>query len=98
MIEHYFGSGVYAKETRIPEGYLLGKHAHSFDHMSILANGTVELSVNGAVSVVHAPKCLVIEANKEHQIRALTDVVWYCIHATDCTDVDEIDKILIQEA
>ena len=98
MIEHHFGSGVYAKETRIPAGYLLGKHKHSFDHMSILASGSIELSVGGEVSVVHAPKCLSIRADKEHQVRAITDVVWFCIHATDCTDVEQIDEVLIQEA
>jgi hypothetical protein len=25
----------------------------------------------------------------------LTDVVWYCIHATDCTDEDEIDDMIV---
>lgn len=96
MIEHHFGGGVYAKETRIPAGYLLGKHTHAFDHLSILASGSVELMVDGEVSVVHAPACLTIKANKEHQVRSITDVVWYCVHATDCTDVDKVDKVLIE--
>jgi len=95
MIEHHFGAGVYAKETRIPAGHVLVQHRHKFDHLSILASGSIELMVDGERSVVHAPACLTIEANKHHGVKSLTDVVWYCIHATECTDEDEIDEVLI---
>ena len=96
MIEHYFSSGVYAKETRIPAGSWLVQHAHLHDHMSILASGSVELMVDDKTSVLHAPACLTIEAGKHHGVRSLTDVVWYCIHATDCTDEDKIDEVLTE--
>jgi len=96
MIHHHFSAGVYAKETRIPAGYVLVQHAHKHDHMSILASGSVELAVDGVKSVVHAPACLTIPAGKHHGIKSITDVVWYCVHATDCTDEDEIDEMLIE--
>lgn len=96
MIQHHFGGGVYAKEAHIPANHLLGKHTHDFDHLSILASGTVELMVDGEVSVVHAPACITIHANKEHLVRAVTDVVWYCVHSTDCTDADKVDQVLIE--
>jgi mannose-6-phosphate isomerase-like protein (cupin superfamily) len=86
---------VYAKETRIPAGYVLVQHAHKHDHLSILASGSVELVVDGVKSVVEAPACLTIAAGKHHGVKSLTDVVWYCVHATDCTDEDEIDEMLI---
>jgi mannose-6-phosphate isomerase-like protein (cupin superfamily) len=95
MIHHHFSSGVYAKETRIPAGYVLVQHAHKHDHLSILASGSVELVVDGVKSVVEAPACLTIAAGKHHGVKSLTDVVWYCVHATDCTDEDDIDKVLI---
>ena len=95
MINHYFSSGVYAKETRISAGQVLVQHAHKYDHISILAEGQVELLVDGEKSIVHAPALLTIEANKHHGVKALTDVVWYCIHATSCVDEDEIDEVLI---
>jgi quercetin dioxygenase-like cupin family protein len=95
MIHHHFSAGVYAKETRIPAGYVLVQHAHKHDHLSILASGSVELLVDGVKSVVNAPACLTIAAGKHHGVKSLTDVVWYCIHATECTDVDDVDKILI---
>jgi mannose-6-phosphate isomerase-like protein (cupin superfamily) len=94
-IQHYFSSGMYAKETRIPAGYILVQHAHKYDHLSILASGSVEMVTGGVKSVIHAPACVTIQADEHHGVKALTDVVWYCIHATDCTDADEIDEVLV---
>ncbi|MFZ9966406.1 MAG: hypothetical protein ACO3IN_05345 [Steroidobacteraceae bacterium] len=98
MIEHHFSSGVYAKETHIPAGQWLVSHAHKHDHLSILAQGTVELLVDGSRKVILAPACLTIHAHKHHGVKALTDVVWYCIHATDCADAAEVDDVLIAPA
>ena len=95
MINHYFSAGVYAKETLIPAGHVLVQHKHKFSHMSILASGSIELMVDGKRKIIHAPACLTIEADKHHGVKSLTDVVWYCIHATECTDLDEVDEVLI---
>lgn len=94
-ILHHFGGGVYAKETIVPAGMALVQHKHAFDHLSILAGGTVEVVVDGERKEVTGPACLMIQAGKYHCIRALTDAVWYCIHATDCTDADHIDDVVI---
>ena len=95
MISHHFGGGVYAKETRIPAGYTLGQHVHLFDHLSILASGTAEISVDSETTQHTGPACLVIKAGKQHEVHALTDVIWYCVHATDCTDPETVDEVLI---
>jgi quercetin dioxygenase-like cupin family protein len=95
MINHHFSAGVYAKETLIPAGHVLVQHKHKFSHLSILASGSIELMVDGERKIIHAPACLTIEANKHHGVKSLTDVVWYCIHATECTDADKIDEVLI---
>lgn len=94
-ITHHFGGGVYAKESAIKAGSILVQHKHAFDHLSILAKGTVEVSVDGNSFELTGPACLTIKANKHHGVKALTDVVWYCVHATDCTDPDHIDETLI---
>lgn len=96
-ITHHFGGGVYSKETRIAAGLILVQHKHEYDHLSILASGTVELLVDGVRSELTGPACLTIEAGKHHGVKALTDVTWYCIHATDCTEPAEIDNGLITE-
>lgn len=96
-IAHHFSSGVYAKETVIPKGTQLYQHKHPFDHLSILASGTVLVEQFGAESKTFTgPACLTIAAGIEHAVTALTDAVWFCVHATDCTDPDKIDHVLTQ--
>lgn len=97
-IKHYFGGGVYAKETHIKAGQILAQHKHAFDHLSILASGEVILRVDGQNQKFTGPSVLTIQANKHHGVMAVTDCVWYCIHGTDCTDASLIDELLIQEA
>ena len=95
---HHFSSGVYAKETRIPKGRVLVQHKHHYDHLSILASGTVELEVDGERQTITGPACLTIEAHKHHGVKALTDAVWFCIHATDISDPEQVDKVLIADS
>jgi len=95
MIEHFFSDGRYAKQMFIPKGFEAGKHTHTFSHLSILGKGHVRVTVNGHTTEYVAPACVVIEANAEHVIFALEDSEWYCIHATNETDLEKIDQVLI---
>jgi mannose-6-phosphate isomerase-like protein (cupin superfamily) len=54
------------------------------------------MAVDGVKSIIHAPACLTIAAGKHHGIKSITDVVWYCVHATDCTDENDVDEVLIE--
>jgi quercetin dioxygenase-like cupin family protein len=94
-IIHHFVGGLYAKETHIPAGRVLTQHQHAFDHLSVLALGRVRLCVNGGCREIEAPAFLTIEAGKAHEVTALTDVVWGCLHATDETDPAKVDAELI---
>lgn len=93
-IAHHFGGGIYAKETLIPAGVELAQHKHPFDHLSVLAAGSALVRCEGVDVLYQAPACITIEANKAHSVQALTNVVWYCVHATDCIDPDKIDHEL----
>lgn len=94
-ISHLFGGGVYAKETRIPAGVFLQQHVHKYDHLSILASGRALVEVEGSVSEFSGPACLVIKAGKSHKVTAVTDAVWYCVHATSSIDESTVDSSLI---
>jgi quercetin dioxygenase-like cupin family protein len=96
-VVHHFAGGLYCKETRIPAGVKLTQHKHSFEHLSVLASGRVLVSVDGVETEHAAPAFLTIAAGKAHEVTALTDVVWGCLHATDCTDADKIDHELVHE-
>ena len=95
-IKHNFGGGVYAKEMHVPAGMVVAKHTHDFTHLSILASGKASVFIAGEKTDIEGPYCLTVEANKQHFIVAVTDVVWFCIHATDCTDAEDVDQVLIK--
>ena len=95
---HNFSDGLYAKEIVLPKGAFAVQHKHTYDHLSILAKGKVQVLFEGELSkVFEAPACINIVKNLNHSIMALEDSVWYCIHATDETDVEHIDEVLIKE-
>lgn len=93
-VVHHFAGGVYAKQTAIPAGMVLVQHKHKFDHLSVLVSGTVELDVDGGRSTITGPSCLAISAGKHHGVKAMTDTIWLCVHATDVAD----DETLILPA
>jgi quercetin dioxygenase-like cupin family protein len=95
-ITHHFSSREYAKETFLPMGSEVPQHAHTHDHLAILAAGRALVEVDGVETRYHGPCCIVIEAGKVHKVTALTDVVWYCVWAHGgCTDPERIDETLI---
>lgn len=97
-IIHHFGAGVYIKETRFKAGECGEKHVHDYDHLSQLVSGTAGVQVDDDVKIYTGPLMMTVEKNKFHQVMAITDVVWNCIHATDCTDPDVIDNVLTRRA
>lgn len=97
QIEHHFSSGVYAKRMILKAGASIDTHKHKFDHMSILAQGVAQVSVENATNVYSAPTVIEIKAGIAHKISAVTECHWYCIHATDIADPDLIDEELITE-
>lgn len=92
---HHFAGGLYAKQTHIPAGVKLTQHVHRYDHLSALMVGSCLVSVDGVQRECHAPAFLTISAGKAHEVTAITDVVWACIHATGHTSADEADESLV---
>jgi quercetin dioxygenase-like cupin family protein len=93
---HHFSDGLYAKQMSIPAGYEAGSHAHNYSHLSILAKGRVIVEADGWKQEFTAPACIEIAAGIHHKITSLEDSVWFCIHATEETDVSKVDDVLIQ--
>lgn len=95
-VVHHFSDGVYARQMTLPAGHFAVTHAHEYDHLSILASGRVLLEVDGLITDLKAPACVTIAAGKHHRITATEDAMWFCIHATDETDPDKLDEVLIR--
>jgi quercetin dioxygenase-like cupin family protein len=95
--KHHFSSGVYAKQMMIPKGHFVVGHAHTYDHLSILASGTVIVKTDEDTQVYVAPACITIQKHVNHLITAVEDAHWFCIHATTETDPDKVDEVLIMK-
>lgn len=93
---HHFAKGVYAKEQHLPSGWKATSHRHAFDHLSILAKGRAKVTCDGVEKEYQAPACVLIKKGVTHQIEAIEDVVWFCIHATDVSDPARVDEVLIE--
>lgn len=93
---HHFSDGLYAKEMHIPANMMVLKHTHEYSHLSILASGKVAVLKGDDIEIIDGPACLDIKAGLIHGVKAITDCVWFCIHATDEKDPSNVDEVLIK--
>ena len=93
-IKHHFSGGVYARQMTLPRGYKVNTHSHKYNHMSILAKGCA-LVIAGEIKTEYiAPAVIEIKAGIAHEIIAFEDTLWFCIHATEETEIENLDKEL----
>lgn len=58
------------------------QHTHQFDHLTLLAKGSLEVEANGKKTVFVSPHMIFISKDTVHSLTALEDdTVAYCIHA-----------------
>lgn len=75
-------------------------HTHPFDHLTLLASGSLEVTVEHKKTVFKAPHMIYIHKDKLHQLVALEDnTVAFCIHALRGADgsADILDPAMIPD-
>lgn len=66
-------------------------HVHNYDHITLLAHGSVRVHVDDKTTDFKAPHMIYIQAGKSHFIEALEDgTVAYCVHALRDANTEEI--------
>lgn len=66
-------------------------HAHTYDHLTLLAYGSVRVVVEGKETEFRAPHMIYIQAGKVHHIEALEDgTITYCVHALRDSETHDI--------
>lgn len=67
-------------------------HSHIFSHLTLLAKGSLRVTVEGVSTEFTAPHMIYIEKEKIHELTALEDdTLAYCIHALrDGNGVEDI--------
>jgi quercetin dioxygenase-like cupin family protein len=98
-VQHYIAGGVYVKQAQIAAGRSLGGHSHKFEHLSILASGIVRVTTHASEAVHVGPTGITIKANVPHTIEAMTNALWYCVHAVPADlDLTNVDASLVHGA
>jgi quercetin dioxygenase-like cupin family protein len=74
-------------------------HKHVYDHVNLLAQGSVELEVDGEKTVYTAPSYIFIHRDHRHRMTALEDnTIAVCIHAVrDDASGDILDQSILPE-
>lgn len=75
--------GVFFKQMSYNKGEWTGGHSHDFHHITLLAQGSLRVDVDGNTKDFVAPQLIFIAAGKIHDLHALEDnTVAYCISRT----------------
>jgi hypothetical protein len=97
-VKHHFSPGVYARELFIPAGTLLTGKIHRFEHLNIMSQGDMSVLTEDGVKRVQAPFTIVSPAGTKRIAFAHSDTVWTTIHATDETDIERIENLLVADS
>lgn len=76
-------SNIYIRQMHfVKAGDLECGHTHPFDHLSLLAKGSVSCVVDGKESEFIAPAMIFIKKDMRHEFLAREDgTIIYCVHA-----------------
>ena len=95
---HYFADGLYVREITIPAGTILMGKKHKTAHVNIVSKGDISVcSVGGPVRRIQAPCTLISEPGTQKVAYAHTETVWTTVHATEETDLDKLELLLVED-
>lgn len=84
---------IFIKQMSLPKkGMVVPQHAHTYDHYTMLARGTLKVMANGVeLGTFTAPKPIFIASYTKHLLIAMEDdTLAYCIHNLSHTGKVEI--------
>lgn len=93
---HYYAEGLYAREIFIPVGTILTGKIHRAGHLNIISQGEILVWTEDGMRHLKAPFVLPSYPGAKRAGYTLTDTVWVTIHATEKTDLVELEQELIE--
>ena len=94
IITNYIKGGVYAREMKAPAGLVITGKVHEFDHINILSEGEISVMTDDGMMRVKAPFTIESKAGIRRIGYTHTPVTWTSIHATEMTDINELEQKL----
>ena len=94
-VKHSFADGCYIREIFNPAGLLLVTKIHKKKHPYFLMKGKMSILTENGVHEVEAPHHGITHPGTKRIIYTHTDCVFVTVHATDSTDIKEIEETVI---
>jgi hypothetical protein len=95
-VKHYFGEGLYVREMRLHAGELCVGKIHKKSHVLMLMEGRMSVFGHEGPKAVEAPYLVESPAWTKRAMYAITDCILVTAHATEATDLSEIEAELIE--
>ena len=99
-IEIKLTDDLFVKTATVADAWtIIPTHAHRYDHVTLLAYGSMRVEADGVTLGDYAgPVGILIKAGVKHTMTTLTPgVVFACIHALHGTEAVEIDEMHVLE-
>lgn len=97
-LKHSFGDGVYVREIFNPAHELIVTKIHKKSHPFFLLKGEMSILTESGVKRIKAPFYGITPAGTKRVIYTHSDVVFVTVHATDKTDLQEIEEEVIAKS
>jgi quercetin dioxygenase-like cupin family protein len=94
-LTHNFAKGLYIRQITMPAGMLFVTKIHKFSHAAFILSGEVTLLEEEGHKRVSAPASFITKAGTKRIVFTHKDTVWTTVHATDKTDLKEIEDEII---
>lgn len=95
-VAHHFAPGVYLREMRAPAGAWITSKIHLTEHHFIVSKGALSvLGDDGKWTLIRAPFHGVTKPGTRRLAFFHEDTVWTTVHATDETDIEKIEGLIL---
>jgi hypothetical protein len=94
-LRHFFAKGLYGREISVPAGVLITSKIHKYSHFFFLLKGKIEVLGENGTEIFSAPKFFITEGGTKRAVSHLEDTIVMTVHATDKTDLKEIEDEII---
>jgi len=95
-VTHRFTPGMYAREMTVPAGLMITGAVHKREHLSIFLEGKILIpDENGESIEITAPIVEIAKPGIKRVGYVIEPVRWITMHATDITDIDELEELLL---
>jgi quercetin dioxygenase-like cupin family protein len=96
VTDHYFSGGMYCRRVFRPAGTLIVGKVHKKDHLFLCAMGEIIAWTESGMKRLKAGDVVESKAGTKRVTLAVSDAIGITFHRTDETDLDEIEKELIE--